>query len=448
MSASDDKTVRLWDLPSMESTTTFVGHGDYVRTGAWMPGQASGLVVSGSYDQTVRLWDPRVGGAGRAVMCFKHEAPVESVLPLPSGMMVLAAAENTISVLDLIGARPLELLRNHQKTITSLSLASGGSRVVSGGLDGHVKVYETMAWNVVCGFKYSSPVLALSVIASSAADGSREDRHLAVGLQSGVLNITTRLSGQQKALARERKKEMQALVEGRIEEYDRKRARQMGRSSKKKNNRGKGWEKRLRGWDYMGEEADIVIDGNARGKIRNRSKWETALRKGQYEKALDIVLGGGFVSSVNILTIITITIMLIMPIIIPTCSSQKTLIKICLLIINYFVRKDPPRHPHPPYRPGPPLRPAHRPRQPHRGDPPADPPLPHPHPPEPALRRPDRTGRVAHLGSVRASDGPLARRGRSCEAAVWRCQAECGGGAGGVCERGHVGAFDGGMMGM
>ena len=290
MSASDDKTVRIWDLPSMESTTTFVGHGDYVRTGAWMPGQASGLIVSGSYDQTVRLWDPRAG-PGRAVMCFKHEAPVESVLPLPSGMMVLAAAGSTISVLDLIGARPLELLRNHQKTVTSLSLASNGSRVVSGGLDGHVKVYETMAWNVVSGFKYSSPVLALSVIASGA---DREDRHLAVGLQSGMLNITTRLSGQQKALAQERKKEMQALVEGRIEEYDRKRARHM---SKSKKNRGKGWEKRLRGWDYMGEEADIVIDGNARGKIRNRSKWETALRKGQYEKSLDIVLGGGFVSS-------------------------------------------------------------------------------------------------------------------------------------------------------
>ena len=270
---------------------TFVGHGDYVRSAAWMPGRTttSGLIMSGSYDQTVRLWDPRTGG-GRSVMCFKHEGPVESVLPLPSGMTVLAAAESTISVLDLIGARPLQLLGNHQKTVTTLSLASGGSRVVSGGLDGHVKVYETMAWNVVSGFKYSSPVLALSVIASGP---EREDRHLAVGLQSGVLNIVTRLSGQQKALAQERKKEMQALVEGRIEEYDRKRGRQ---ASKSKMNRGKGWERRFRGRDYMGEEADIVIDGNARGKIRNRSKWETALRKGQYERSLDIVLGGSFVS--------------------------------------------------------------------------------------------------------------------------------------------------------
>ena len=51
MSSSDDRRVLLWDLPSEESTVKFVGHTDYVRAGAFMPGQASGLLVSGSYDQ-------------------------------------------------------------------------------------------------------------------------------------------------------------------------------------------------------------------------------------------------------------------------------------------------------------------------------------------------------------------------------------------------------------
>ena len=59
MSCGDDRTVRLWDLPSEASIHTFRGHQDYVRTGAFLPGQTSSLMVSGSYDQTVRLWDPR-----------------------------------------------------------------------------------------------------------------------------------------------------------------------------------------------------------------------------------------------------------------------------------------------------------------------------------------------------------------------------------------------------
>ena len=275
MSASDDRTVRLWDLPSQESTTTFVGHLDYVRSASFMPGQSSSLVVSGSYDQTVKLWDPRA--PTRAVMTFKHGAPVESVLAMPSGTTLLAAADNQISVLDLIAGRPLQLLKNHQKTVTSLCLASSNTRLVSGGLDGHVKIFETTAWNVVAGSKYPSPILSLSVIRSGAG---QEDRHLAVGMQSGLLSIKTRLSGQQKVRERERQKEMQALIDGNIEKLDKERAKK----------RPRGWEKRLRGQDFTGEGADGIIEGNAR-EIRKREKpWEIKLRKGKYAVALDIVL--------------------------------------------------------------------------------------------------------------------------------------------------------------
>ncbi|KAI4954478.1 hypothetical protein J4E91_002191 [Alternaria rosae] len=272
MSCSDDRTVRLWDLPSEKSVMKFDGHQDYVRSGTFMPAQ-SGLLVSGSYDQTVRLWDSRVGG--KAIMVFKHAAPVETVLPMPSGTAVLAAADNVISVLDIVAAKPIHMLRNHQKAVTALSLANNGERLLSGALDGHVKVFETTGWNVVGGMKYPSPILSLSVIPNQ-----KEDRHIAVGMQSGLLSIKTHLSGEQKVQAREREKEMKALMEGKIEEYDR----------SKKRKRGKGWEKRIRGKDFTGESADIVIEGNARGKITAGQPWAHALRKGMYAQALDMVL--------------------------------------------------------------------------------------------------------------------------------------------------------------
>lgn len=276
MSASDDRTVRLWDLSNQESSLTLTGHQDYVRSGAFMPGQNSNLIVTGSYDQTVRLWDPRTPGS--SVMTFKYAAAVEAVLPLASGTSVVTAAENQISVIDLVAAKPLHQLRSHQKTITSLCLASNNTRLVSGGLDGHMKVFDTTTWNVVAGSKYASPILSLSVVSSGAQE---EDKHLVVGLQSGLLSIKTRLSGQQKVQQREREKEMQALMEGKIDEYDKKTA---------KTKRTGGIQKRLRGLDYDGHGASIVIEGNERRRQKKLPAWDKALRKVQYGRALDLAL--------------------------------------------------------------------------------------------------------------------------------------------------------------
>jgi U3 small nucleolar RNA-associated protein 15 len=280
-SASDDRTVRLWDLPSESSARTFVGHTDYVRSGAFMPGSmaSSGLLVSGSYDRTVRIWDPRV--ESRAAMTFKMAAPIESVLPMPAGTTVLAAADNKIAVLDIVAGKPLHMIQNHQKTVTSLALASNGERLLSGALDGHMKVFETTGWNAVSGSKYPSPILSLRVITSGMA---HEDKHIAVGMQSGLLSVKTRLSGQQKIKERERRKEMAALLEGKLEEHDR-------QVAKKQKLRGSGWDKRLRGRDFIGEGVDIVIEGQDSKRRKKEQPWENDLRKGRYTVALDQVLG-------------------------------------------------------------------------------------------------------------------------------------------------------------
>jgi U3 small nucleolar RNA-associated protein 15 len=279
MSASDDKTVRLWDLPSNNPSRMFTGHSDYVRCGAFMPGGNSNLLVSGSYDETVRVWDARV--AGGAVMTFKHADPVEDVLPLQSGTTLLAAAGSAISVLDLVAAKPLRLITNHQKTVTSLSLASNGRRVVSGSLDGHVKVFETTDWNVVAGSKYPSPILSLSVIPAGAA---QEDRHLAVGMQSGVLSLRTRLSGAAAEKARDR-----AAVEA---------ARDVGTEALEKLDAQKAKRKRAamtnKSMDLLGESVDVIIPtdtaGGRGGRRAKLKPWQRNFRQGRYAAALDEVL--------------------------------------------------------------------------------------------------------------------------------------------------------------
>jgi U3 small nucleolar RNA-associated protein 15 len=250
-----------------------------------MPGSAAGsnLLVSGSYDSTVRLWDARAPGG--SVLTFKHAAPVEAVLGLPSGTTILSAAAESICVLDLVAAKPVAVLHNHQKTVTSLTLASHGRRVLSGGLDGHVKVFETSKWSVVAGFKYPSPILSVAVItAGSAAD----DRHLAVGMQSGVLSLRTRLA----ATSAERERDLAARLAVTATDTADFAALDAARAKRK---RSASERQRM---DLVGEGVDVVIGGGADGDTPHRRNkkhapeqpWQRDLRQGRFASALDRVL--------------------------------------------------------------------------------------------------------------------------------------------------------------
>lgn len=76
LTGSDDKTARLWDLPTSTTVATLDGHGDYVRAQA--PSMASPhLWATGSYDHILRLFDLRKQAP---IFSLDHGYPVRSTL--------------------------------------------------------------------------------------------------------------------------------------------------------------------------------------------------------------------------------------------------------------------------------------------------------------------------------------------------------------------------------
>jgi U3 small nucleolar RNA-associated protein 15 len=199
LTTSSDTTVRLFDLSTSAPLRTFSSHTDYVRAASFVPSSPS-LVFSGGYDGTVRLWDARVPdteGSG-CVWVGRHGKPVDAVLVGEQGTMAVSAGGPIMRVWDLLGASTsrsstgagpfgeeiqgggdeeeevdtgtqycLKALSNHQKAITSLCWAEseeGEKRVLSGGLDGLVKVYDPQEnWRVRHTMRYGGQVMSLAV---------------------------------------------------------------------------------------------------------------------------------------------------------------------------------------------------------------------------------------------------------------------------------------------
>ena len=93
------------------------------------------LVLSGSYDHKLRLWDLRTG---TTVCECDHGHPIEALLMFPSGGMGITAGGNVVRVWDLLRGeqgRAVAAFSNHQKTVTSLAFDGSYGRLLSAGLD-------------------------------------------------------------------------------------------------------------------------------------------------------------------------------------------------------------------------------------------------------------------------------------------------------------------------
>jgi WD40 repeat protein len=130
VSGSNDNTIRIWDARSgAEVGPVLRGHEDYILSVDISPNGSK--IVSGSQDFTVRIWDAYSGNELLAPL-RGHDHVVRSVAFSPDARLIVSGSrDRTIRVWDVdSGAEDITPI--NELFVRSVAFSSDGARIMSG----------------------------------------------------------------------------------------------------------------------------------------------------------------------------------------------------------------------------------------------------------------------------------------------------------------------------
>jgi U3 small nucleolar RNA-associated protein 13 len=137
--ASQDKTIKLWDAATGELQATLAGH----RRGVWHVefSPVERCLLSASADKTVKLWD-----IGQGVCVKTFEGHTNSVLRasfLTHGMQVLStSSDGTLKLWTIKTSECVNTFTAHEDRAWALAVRDEGAEIVTGGGDSLISVWH------------------------------------------------------------------------------------------------------------------------------------------------------------------------------------------------------------------------------------------------------------------------------------------------------------------
>lgn len=138
-----DKTVFLWDVATAQTLRRFNGHSGRVEAVAFggEGGEGSGesVVVSGSFDGTVKIWDLRAKGE-KPIMTFGEARDSVSSVAVRDGEIFAGSVDGRVRVYDLaMGCVDVDVLG---ASVTSVTPAVAGDCYLVGTLDSRLRLMD------------------------------------------------------------------------------------------------------------------------------------------------------------------------------------------------------------------------------------------------------------------------------------------------------------------
>ncbi|RYP45794.1 hypothetical protein DL768_007913 [Monosporascus sp. mg162] len=161
VTASDDSTLNIFDFAGGVLESTLRGHGWDAKCCDWHP--TKGLIVSGSKDHLVKLWDPRTQRCLTTLHGHKNVVTKTLFERVIGNCLATSARDHTARVFDLRMMRDICLLKGHENQVNALTWHPIHPNFLStGGYDGSLFHYlldepNTPAGQAISTAVYESP---------------------------------------------------------------------------------------------------------------------------------------------------------------------------------------------------------------------------------------------------------------------------------------------------
>src|SRR5215813_13027708 len=145
LSASHDKTLKLWHVETGTVLRTFTGHSGPVYSVAFAPDGLTAL--SSSEDRTLKLWD---ASSGTELRTFTGNALPNSVAHtalsvafLPDGRIALSGGDDmTVKLWEVATGKELRTFSGHSERVSSVAFSPDGRTALSGSFDKTLKLWD------------------------------------------------------------------------------------------------------------------------------------------------------------------------------------------------------------------------------------------------------------------------------------------------------------------
>ena len=139
ISGSWDNTLRIWDLDTGQCLRVLEGHKQNIHS--LVISRDGRFAVSGSEDKTIKVWDLP---AGRCLHTLQgHDSWVKSVALTSDGLRVLSGSgDKTLRLWDMHSGACLQVLEGHTHYVEAVAVSPEGSLAVSGGFDHTLRVWD------------------------------------------------------------------------------------------------------------------------------------------------------------------------------------------------------------------------------------------------------------------------------------------------------------------